>query len=38
MMLVVETADKINGKKYRQVFSENMSKKSVPKVRVILLI
>lgn len=29
---VVETADKVNGKKYKQVFSQNMTKKGVPKV------
>ncbi|KAL7421894.1 DNA topoisomerase 2 [Cryptotrichosporon argae] len=29
---IVETADKTNGKKYRQVFSDNMSKKSAPKI------
>lgn len=29
---VVETADKVNGKKYKQVFTNNMSKKGVPKV------
>ena len=28
---VVETADKTNGKKYKQVFSENMGKKGTPK-------
>ena len=30
--VVVETADKINGKKYKQVFTNNMSKKGIPKV------
>jgi len=29
---VAETADKVNGKKYKQIFSKNMSKKGVPKV------
>ncbi|KAK4690014.1 DNA topoisomerase II, partial [Tremellales sp. Uapishka_1] len=29
---IVETADKVNGKKYKQVFSENMGKKGAPKV------
>jgi hypothetical protein len=29
---VVETADKVNGKKYKQVFSQNMTKKGTPKV------
>lgn len=29
---VVETADKTSGKKYKQVFSNNMSKKGEPKV------
>ena len=29
---VVETADKVNGKKYKQVFSKNMSVKGTPKV------
>jgi DNA topoisomerase-2 len=29
----VETADKTNGKKWKQVFSDNMGKKGVPKVR-----
>jgi len=30
--LVVETADKVNGKKYKQIFSQNMTKKGTPKV------
>lgn len=29
---VVETADKVNGKKYKQIFSQNMGKKGEPKV------
>jgi len=29
---VVETADKVNGKKYKQIFSQNMTKKGTPKV------
>jgi len=29
---VVETADKVNGKKYKQIFSQNMTKKGIPKV------
>ncbi|WVN88424.1 uncharacterized protein L203_103634 [Cryptococcus depauperatus CBS 7841] len=29
---IIETADKINGKKYKQVFSNNMSKKAAPKI------
>ncbi|OCF33010.1 DNA topoisomerase II [Kwoniella heveanensis BCC8398] len=29
---IVETADKVNGKKYKQVFSNNMSNKAQPKV------
>ncbi|EIW70432.1 hypothetical protein TREMEDRAFT_43154 [Tremella mesenterica DSM 1558] len=29
---IVETADKTNGKKYKQVFSHNMGKKSPPKI------
>ena len=29
---VVETADKTNGKKWKQVFSDNMGKKGNPKV------
>lgn len=29
---IVETADKTNSKKYKQVFSVNMTKKSAPKV------
>lgn len=33
---VVETADKVNGKKYKQVFSQNMTKKGTPKVRELL--
>jgi len=28
----VETADKVNGKKYKQVFSNNMGKKGTPKI------
>lgn len=31
-LTVVETADKVNGKKYKQVFTNNMSKKGIPKV------
>ena len=34
---VVETADKINGKKYKQVFSDNMGKKTTPKAGLSLL-
>lgn len=30
--IVVETADKVNSKKYKQMFSNNMSKKGIPKV------
>jgi hypothetical protein len=30
--IVVETADKVNGKKYKQIFSQNMTKKGTPKV------
>lgn len=30
--IVVETADKVNSKKYKQIFSNNMSKKGTPKV------
>lgn len=30
--IVVETADKVNSKKYKQIFSNNMSKKGIPKV------
>ncbi|TXT08989.1 hypothetical protein VHUM_02463 [Vanrija humicola] len=29
---IVETADKVNGKKYKQVFSNNMGKKTTPKL------
>ncbi|RSH87226.1 DNA topoisomerase 2 [Saitozyma podzolica] len=29
---IVETADKVNGKKWKQVFSDNMSKKAAPKI------
>lgn len=29
---IVETADKVNSKKYKQIFSNNMSKKGTPKV------
>ncbi|WWC70116.1 uncharacterized protein I206_104063 [Kwoniella pini CBS 10737] len=29
---IVETADKVNGKKYKQVFSNNMDKKGAPKI------
>ncbi|WVR06937.1 hypothetical protein IAU60_003973 [Kwoniella sp. DSM 27419] len=29
---IVETADKTNGKKYKQIFSNNMSKKGEPKI------
>nr|KIR87863.1 DNA topoisomerase II [Cryptococcus tetragattii IND107] len=29
---IVETADKVNSKKYKQVFSNNMSKKGIPKI------
>jgi DNA topoisomerase-2 len=31
-MTVVETADKVNGKKYKQVFKNNMSAKDKPKI------
>jgi DNA topoisomerase-2 len=31
-MTVVETADKVNGKKYKQVFKHNMSTKDKPKI------
>jgi DNA topoisomerase-2 len=31
--IVVETADKTNSKKYKQIFSQNMTKKGTPKVR-----